>query len=328
MLQPRWLDYVRKYKDQYPYDAIKSVLMQDGATAAEADEAVRLAAAAAAPIVPSPPPPAAPPPFTAPQGWAAGPASAPPVPPAYPQLDVEESAAVARSVAAGRASRGGLPWRALLLAGLAACVWRYRDRLPVTIPGVSKPAGAFDAAGKPKAIIFTVPNCEACTFLTGKLRDRGVPFEEVNGESDEGKKRLAQFGGNNAFPHIAVGNAAFTFNGVEQTESILAENLGYQVLPLSAQRVMKNHFDADGKPRMVLYGTTWCPWCNKIRGFMDGRKIPYTFVNVESSEAVKQDFEAIGGRGFPLIYCGYRRIDGYSEEKVVQAAQEVLKVPL
>ncbi len=36
---------------------------------------------------------------------------------------------------------------------------------------------------------------------------------------------------------------------------------------------------------MVMYGANWCPACNKLKGDLAARKVPYTFVDVDDPKA-------------------------------------------
>ncbi len=115
MLQPHWVDYVRANRDKYAIDAIKQALIQAGATAAEADEAVNLASA------PPTPAPAAP----MPNAWAAA------TPPAYPGQTPEPDSAPAPPAAPAHSGpiwflfsfegRISVTYFVLFLLGNAAC---------------------------------------------------------------------------------------------------------------------------------------------------------------------------------------------------------------
>ena len=184
--------------------------------------------------------------------------------------------------------------------------------------------GAFDEQGKPRVILFIADACGApCTDVATELRARNIPFEEVNGMTEEGRSRFDKFG-ETMVPLTVIGHKKVVTNDLPTIESALAEVSGIEVLPPVVQQVMRNHFDANGKPRVVMYGTNWCPSCKKMKGYMDDHKIPYLFVDVEGSRGAREDFETLRGRGYPLIFVGFRRIDGYNGNLLSQAVKDLL----
>lgn len=61
-----------------------------------------------------------------------------------------------------------------------------------------------------------------------------------------------------------------------------------------------------------------------MRAYLDGRKTACLFVDVSGYGDGRRDFDILRGRGYPLIFVGYRRIDGYDEARVDQAVRELL----
>lgn len=202
---------------------------------------------------------------------------------------------------------------------VAAAYWGYKYYGSIT----SGP-GAFDAQGKPTVLLFTLDGCGGpCADVAGELRARGIAFEEVNVATEEGRSRIEKFG-IKQLPLTVIGSRKVAGNDLPAIESALAEAKGMEALSPAVQQVMKNHFDETGKPRVVMYGTGTCPYCKRMREYMDGRKIAYQFVDITGSSSARSDFDILRGRGYPLIFVGYRRIDGYDENKVNQAVKELL----
>lgn len=207
----------------------------------------------------------------------------------------------------------------ILLLIAAAGYWGYKN-----FGSFTSGSGAFDEQGKPKVLLFTMDSCgQPCTEVAGDLRSRGIPFEEINVMTEEGRSRIEKFGAAQV-PFMVVGSRKVVGSDLPAVESALAEAKGMDTLTPAVQQVMRNHFDAQGKPRMVMYGTTWCPYCTKMREYLDGRKVAYLFIDAEGSSDAKVDYATLRGRGYPLIFVGYRRIDGYDESKVDQAVKELL----
>jgi glutaredoxin len=63
---------------------------------------------------------------------------------------------------------------------------------------------------------------------------------------------------------------------------------------------------------VIMYSTRWCPYCRKARAYFEGHKIAYVEYDVEASAENRQQFEALKGRGVPLILVGDKRMEGFS----------------
>ena len=89
------------------------------------------------------------------------------------------------------------------------------------------------------------------------------------------------------------------------------ENL---VHPSSA---LSEHAQANAK--VTLYATDWCGYCKQTRRFLDSQGIPYTEFDIEKDAAGRKAYEALGGRGIPLIDVNGTLIRGFSEEQILAA---------
>jgi glutaredoxin len=65
---------------------------------------------------------------------------------------------------------------------------------------------------------------------------------------------------------------------------------------------------------VVMYATTWCPYCAKARGYFARKGIAYVEYDIEKSAAVNAEFKRLGGRGVPLILVGTQKMSGFSEQ--------------
>ena len=63
--------------------------------------------------------------------------------------------------------------------------------------------------------------------------------------------------------------------------------------------------------KVVMYGTSTCPYCAKARDYLRERGIAFADYDVQKSQAAKEAFSKLGGKGVPLILIGNRRIDGF-----------------
>lgn len=70
------------------------------------------------------------------------------------------------------------------------------------------------------------------------------------------------------------------------------------------------------KAELRLYGTSWCGYCKKARRYFESKGIPFRDLDVEKDAAARREFEALGGKGVPVIVRGERRMNGFSEDAI------------
>ncbi|AHF66186.1 glutaredoxin family protein [Pseudomonas cichorii] len=71
--------------------------------------------------------------------------------------------------------------------------------------------------------------------------------------------------------------------------------------------------------RVVMYATEWCGYCKQTRRFLDSKGIAFTEYDIEKSDEGRKAYEALGGRGIPLIDVNGTIIRGFSEEAILAA---------
>lgn len=64
--------------------------------------------------------------------------------------------------------------------------------------------------------------------------------------------------------------------------------------------------------KVVMYATSWCPYCQQARNHFRQQGIPYVEYDIEKDAAARRDYNAFGGRGVPVIFVGKRRLNGFS----------------
>ncbi|UZD55912.1 glutaredoxin family protein [Caldimonas aquatica] len=52
---------------------------------------------------------------------------------------------------------------------------------------------------------------------------------------------------------------------------------------------------------IVMFSTTECPYCAKARVWLDEHRVNFTECNLSVSQACRQAFERLGGRGVPTF---------------------------
>lgn len=73
------------------------------------------------------------------------------------------------------------------------------------------------------------------------------------------------------------------------------------------------------KANVVLYATDWCGYCKLTRRFLDQKGIPYKEFDIEKDAEARKAYEALGGRGIPLIDVNGTLIRGYDPDEILAA---------
>lgn len=179
-------------------------------------------------------------------------------------------------------------------------------------------SGSFDSYGDPQILLFSQKECgQPCEMAVRNLNQRGLDYQllDPNIDTNEWKK----FGAPGRLPFMVVGyDRVYRYNPGE-ISSALALNYGDEVLTSTEQRIYQEHFDDYGNPRIVLYGTTWCGYCNKLR--KDFRENGVEFLDYDVEKPVKKKWllKAMGIEGYPTVYIGYKKVMG-SDYRAVMAA--------
>ncbi|GFM58030.1 NrdH-redoxin [Pseudomonas cichorii] len=71
--------------------------------------------------------------------------------------------------------------------------------------------------------------------------------------------------------------------------------------------------------RVVMYATEWCGYCKQTRRFLDSKGITFTEYDIEKSAEGRKAYEALGGRGIPLLDVNGTLIRGFSPDAILAA---------
>ncbi|GFM53390.1 glutaredoxin family protein [Pseudomonas capsici] len=71
--------------------------------------------------------------------------------------------------------------------------------------------------------------------------------------------------------------------------------------------------------RVVMYATEWCGYCKQTRRFLDSKGIAFTEYDIEKSAEGRKAYEALGGRGIPLLDVNGTLIRGFSPDAILAA---------
>lgn len=74
-----------------------------------------------------------------------------------------------------------------------------------------------------------------------------------------------------------------------------------------------------GQANVVLYTTDWCGYCKQTKRFLDSKGIPFKEFDIEKDAEARKAYEALGGRGIPLIDVNGTLIRGFDQQKILAA---------
>lgn len=63
---------------------------------------------------------------------------------------------------------------------------------------------------------------------------------------------------------------------------------------------------------VTMYATSWCGYCAKARKYFRENGIPYTEYDIEQDPEARRAYDALNGRGVPVILVKDRRLNGFS----------------
>jgi glutaredoxin 3 len=75
--------------------------------------------------------------------------------------------------------------------------------------------------------------------------------------------------------------------------------------------------------KVIIYTTTWCPFCNEAKNYLNSKGIPFEEKNVEIDlQAREEMIEKSGQLGVPVIDIDGKIIVGFSPEEIEEALKE------
>ena len=205
----------------------------------------------------------------------------------------------------------------ILFSALGFGVWQWTQG---GLPSFSQ-VNAFDEAGNPVVEVYTVDDCgKPCDMALNELKRRRVKFEEKridpNNETNEDVEEWKKLG-RNSFPLILSGEEKINGSGTPAAmATMLGLNYDDKYLTSTEQRLFKNHFNPDGSPKIVVYGTSWCPGTKKLREELQASNVDFVEVDVERTGNQDRLLRTMEIGGYPATWVGYTRVNGTSLKSV------------
>jgi len=170
-------------------------------------------------------------------------------------------------------------------------------------------ATSFDDAGNPTAIVFTQNNCGSwCDDGIKDLKRRKIKFTEFPIDNNkENKDRYESISGK-GLPFFVMGDQTLAGYGKYQFMNMVAQAFGDVHLTRREKSYFRNHFYNDGKPRIYVYGASWCPYCKKLRQQFAEKGVDYVELDVEKANEPQLIANTMGINGYPVVYVGYVRV--------------------
>jgi mycoredoxin len=81
-------------------------------------------------------------------------------------------------------------------------------------------------------------------------------------------------------------------------------------------------YSAAHNGQAVLYGNSWCGYCQKARDLLAANNIAYFEYDIEKSEEGLEQFKRLNGRGTPVLYINGTVIKGYDSDKILDAIKD------
>jgi len=176
-----------------------------------------------------------------------------------------------------------------------------------------------------EVVLFVGPGCgEHCDRIRDLLSERKVAYEEIDVAGPDGAP-VGNSYGVNRYPTTLIGSRQILGDDMPALFSTLAETFGNSVLTDAENIAMAGHFDGEGRPKIVMYGTSWCPICKQEKEFFESNRISFDNVDVEESVSGARSYGTLKGTGYPLTYVGYRRIAGFNEQKLREAIRDLVE---
>ena len=171
--------------------------------------------------------------------------------------------------------------------------------------------------------IFTYTDCGAhCDDALDVLRQRGIEFTHYDVQADDAalahwKKR----GGGNNFPTTMIGDSRIQGFYRTQYTHFLAKHFGIDMLGQTQKRIVQKQMEDYGEKTVVMYGAAWCPHCKKAREYFADKGIAYIELDAEKSDEGKRNYAGLDSSGYPLIYVGVNRFQGFGTKTKKQLAR-------
>jgi glutaredoxin 3 len=76
--------------------------------------------------------------------------------------------------------------------------------------------------------------------------------------------------------------------------------------------------------QVVLYTTSWCPYCARAKRLFESKGVSYTEIDIEAVEGARAQMQQRSGRSsVPQIFVGDRHLGGFDDTKALDDRGEL-----
>jgi len=69
---------------------------------------------------------------------------------------------------------------------------------------------------------------------------------------------------------------------------------------------------------VVMYTTSWCPYCSRARQLFETKGVPFTEIDVDAVEGAREEMQRRSGRtSVPQIFVGKRHLGGFDDTRAL-----------
>ena len=77
-------------------------------------------------------------------------------------------------------------------------------------------------------------------------------------------------------------------------------------------------------PAVVMYTTSWCPYCSRARQLFTAKGVAFTEIDVDEVEGARAEMRTRSGRtSVPQIFVGERHLGGYDDTRALDERGEL-----
>ena len=78
------------------------------------------------------------------------------------------------------------------------------------------------------------------------------------------------------------------------------------------------------QPAITLYVTGWCPYCDRAKGLLSGKKLVFQEINVDDDAKFREEMvERSGRRTVPQIFIGDTHVGGCDDLFALEGSGEL-----
>ena len=80
------------------------------------------------------------------------------------------------------------------------------------------------------------------------------------------------------------------------------------------------HAARGATPRVLMYATDWCPYCNRVRQLLARKNVAFEEIDIEMSPEARAQMQARSGRtSVPQIFVGDTHVGGCDDLHALEA---------